>query len=693
MSTMALAFPTEHRRTRRWRGVLAGTVLLVAVVTRPAFAQTDPNADPDHDGLSNAAEAFWGTDPNNPDTDGDGLPDGEEVGSLLVWGIGYPTNPDGDGDGIDDLHDDYDGDGLSNLVERQLGLNYFLPDSDFDGLSDGWEVEHGSNPLAWDSDGNGIRDGDEDEDGDGLGIAAELELGTDPTNPDTDGDGITDGDEHLLCTDPLVADTGSNGPPDALCLSRAPGGVPDWKLFQRDATSRSATIVVPFRYRLAQPARLEVALIAQSTGVALPGFGFADHTAPLAADTSDAGASGSLTLPAVPQGGNYDLAARVVDATTGVVLVTDTTHSLAVGDVFLAAGQSNMSGNNGLFESPSSYEQPDPRVHLFGNDYRWKLATEPMDDPTDSVDPVGIDSQARSSPMLRFAKEVAQRTGIPVAIMPASGSGSSIMPITIGDPSTPRWTRDAQDPQRRTTLYGSALSRILVQGYSSPIRGAIWYQGESDAAVPTADYLAALRQFVTDLRGDLASPGLFFASCQLASVHDQSETSQSFWMGLREAQREYAASDPQSTLVATLDLPLYFVHLFGPGYREVGRRLGLATLAGSYGVRRLGTTPMLRSVRLSRAGARIVLRYDRRVVGGDPALFRVSDTSGPVEVVVAQARGSRVSLDLAEPVSVAGHVSYGFNKPASPNGWLVGRRGEGSVLAFRDLGVVTNLAP
>ncbi len=53
--------------------------------------------DPDKDGLSNVLETFYGTDPTNPDTDGDGVSDGEEVsvsrnprgsGSLFSFGLG-----------------------------------------------------------------------------------------------------------------------------------------------------------------------------------------------------------------------------------------------------------------------------------------------------------------------------------------------------------------------------------------------------------------------------------------------------------------------------------------------------------------------------------------------------------------------------------------------------------------------------
>jgi len=54
--------------------------------------------DTDKDGLDDIREKQLGTDPNNPDTDGDGLSDGDEV---LIWHTD-PLNPDTDGDGYPD---------------------------------------------------------------------------------------------------------------------------------------------------------------------------------------------------------------------------------------------------------------------------------------------------------------------------------------------------------------------------------------------------------------------------------------------------------------------------------------------------------------------------------------------------------------------------------------------------------------
>lgn len=105
-------------------------------------------------------EIGWYTDPNNPDTDGDGLTDGQEV---LIYGTD-PTNPDTDGDS----------------------------------LLDGDEVLiHGTDPLLWDTDSDGLSD--------------YFEVVTmpclDPLNPDTDGDGIPDGEEIAAGSDPCDPDS------------------------------------------------------------------------------------------------------------------------------------------------------------------------------------------------------------------------------------------------------------------------------------------------------------------------------------------------------------------------------------------------------------------------------------------------------------------------------------------------------
>lgn len=98
--------------------------------------------DPDMDNLVNSNEYALGTDPQNPDTDGDGLTDGAEVHT-------YGSNP---------LNTDTDGDGLSDGDEvNTYGTNPLVVDTDGDGESDFFEVMQGSNPL--DPSSNSTADG------------------------------------------------------------------------------------------------------------------------------------------------------------------------------------------------------------------------------------------------------------------------------------------------------------------------------------------------------------------------------------------------------------------------------------------------------------------------------------------------------------------------------------------------------
>jgi outer membrane protein OmpA-like peptidoglycan-associated protein len=147
------------------------------------FACGGGSRDNDNDGLTNKEEKELGTDPNNPDTDGDGLNDGEEIRT-------YKTNP---------LVADTDGDGLKDGAEvKTHKTDPTKADTDGDGLKDGEEVnKYKTDPLKADTDGDGLKDGEE--------VNA---YKTDPLRPDTDNDLLKDGEEvNQYKTDPLKADT------------------------------------------------------------------------------------------------------------------------------------------------------------------------------------------------------------------------------------------------------------------------------------------------------------------------------------------------------------------------------------------------------------------------------------------------------------------------------------------------------
>ena len=130
--------------------------------------------------LTAETDGITSTNPNNDDTDNDGLNDSYEALTLLT----DPTNAD----------------------------------TDYDGINDGVEVngQYGNPPQASDprdnnTDDDAFDDGDEDKNGNGLVDANE----TDPTrredSGDFDNDGLENWLENLSCTLWNVADTDSGG--------------------------------------------------------------------------------------------------------------------------------------------------------------------------------------------------------------------------------------------------------------------------------------------------------------------------------------------------------------------------------------------------------------------------------------------------------------------------------------------------
>lgn len=114
--------------------------------------------DSDEDGLPDFVEKQIGTDINNEDTDSDGLTDYQEYYILGTDPLVYDSVTEG----VSDADADSDDDGLSNIKEFELGTKPFNPDTDNDGLTDGDEVNiYGTDPLKYDTDDDGISDGDE----------------------------------------------------------------------------------------------------------------------------------------------------------------------------------------------------------------------------------------------------------------------------------------------------------------------------------------------------------------------------------------------------------------------------------------------------------------------------------------------------------------------------------------------------
>ncbi|QEK52697.1 T9SS type B sorting domain-containing protein [Pedobacter aquae] len=172
------------------------------------------------------------------DTDGDGIPDGQE----LTDGTD-PRNPDSDGDGVSDGVEKTDGTSGTNgcdykstsQVIANVSTAWRALDCDNDGVTNGQELTDGTDPRNPDSDGDGVSDGVEKTDGtsgtngcdykltsqvianvstawraldcdnDGVTNGQELTDGTDPRNPDSDGDGVSDGVEKTDGT------SGTNG--------------------------------------------------------------------------------------------------------------------------------------------------------------------------------------------------------------------------------------------------------------------------------------------------------------------------------------------------------------------------------------------------------------------------------------------------------------------------------------------------
>jgi len=165
---------------------------------------TVTDGDVDKDGLPNITESALAIDFLSPDDDADTIADVHET--LMA-----DNPPDGDLDlEINPLDKDSDADGISDEVEAG-DVDLFTPpvDTDCDGLPDYMDNDSDNDGVDDDADNCRIvsNNGQADGDGDGLGYDCD----TDDGNPDVDNDYLNDGLEIAGGSDPLNPDTDGDG--------------------------------------------------------------------------------------------------------------------------------------------------------------------------------------------------------------------------------------------------------------------------------------------------------------------------------------------------------------------------------------------------------------------------------------------------------------------------------------------------
>ena len=213
----------------------------------------------------------------------------------------------------------------------------------------------------------------------------------------------------------------------------------------------------------------------------------------------------------------------------------------------------------------------------------------------------------------------------------------------------------------------SGLS-TLNNGMLAPLghygmRGAVWYQGESNTGAP-ANYRVLLNGLREDLRAQFGAQ-LPLLAVQLANYGAApTHPDESGWAELREAQRAAAADDAHSALALTIDIgDRYDIH--PANKQELGRRLARAARHLVYGERTLVATGPV-PTRVRREHDTVVVGFDDVeqglvAYGADgPIGFELCDAKpGTCHYAAASIRGSDVVLRAAN-ASTATRVRYGW---------------------------------
>ncbi len=245
-------------------------------------------------------------------------------------------------------------------------------------------------------------------------------------------------------------------------------------------------------------------------------------------------------------------------------------------DVYVLAGQSNMSGGGAIADLPTEpfdYTQPQDVPYYFN----IKASQSWHSVGFEQLRPLWPGYTGTTyGPELTFARTLRNLSPNPLAIVKLSSNGSDLQ--NNWDPTGENGTLYATMVNEVQT----ALGLLGDEGYQPTIKGFVWVQGSGDAGVEekALEYEANLTELFATVRQDFGDPNLPAVINQL-----HMNTNRGFRNLLRQSQANVVAADPHAFMINMDDRPMKSdrVHYLGPEYLEMGRRLALSLYLGTGG--------------------------------------------------------------------------------------------------------------
>lgn len=326
---------------------------------------------------------------------------------------------------------------------------------------------------------------------------------------------------------------------------------------------------------------------------------------------------------------------------------------VVVGEVWLLGGQSNMEYSAGAMAGrlPAGRALVEAADHpgirfcrIVAPPAAARQADYPAPQRWDVCTPTAV--AVHSAVGFVFARRLHDALGVPVGVIDTSVGGTPIEPWIPERSFTGHPTLDAIAAHARAgdieairRMPGGTLVRgdhwlpgRLFNGRIAPlvplaIRGAAWYQGESNCGrgEDPRDYAAKLGALVAGWRSEWARPDLPFGVVQLPQWKSEA------WPFLREEQRRAAAGLGHAGLVVTIDLD-HADDIHPPDKIAVGGRLARWALARVHGRAIAAEGPVFAAAR--RRGAEMVVGFagagDGLMAGRLAAPDEVVDSGSPV---------------------------------------------------------------